>query len=76
MHFQHVGVCDGLQSRNLGNPQKIHTKKIKKGNCFFLNYTKNMLFMLTIVGSISQDMIIYKCTKLHNHSSNRKYNIF
>ena len=27
-----------------------------------------MLPMLTIVGYVSQYSIIYKCTKLHNHS--------
>ena len=31
-----------------------------------------MLPMLTIVGYINQNNIIYKCTKLHNPSSNRK----
>ena len=28
--------------------------------------------MLTSVSQISQDYIIYKCTKLHDHSSERK----
>ena len=32
--------------------------------------------MLTIVGYVSQNNIIYKCTKLHNHSLNRKWDIF
>ena len=34
-----------------------------------------MLPMLTMVGHCRQDNIIYKCTKLHNRSSNRKRDI-
>ena len=33
------------------------------------------LLMLIMVGGCSQDNIIYKCTKLHDHSSNRKSDI-
>ena len=35
-----------------------------------------MLPMLTIVVQISQDNIIYKCTKLHDRKAIRKLNIF
>ena len=31
--------------------------------------------MLTMVGHCRQDNIIYKCAKLHDHSSNRKRDI-
>ena len=34
-----------------------------------------MLLMLTMVGYYRQDNKIYMCTKLHDHSSNRKWNI-
>ena len=35
-----------------------------------------MLPMLTIVVKVSQNNTIYKCTKLHNHRLNRKWDIF
>ena len=40
---------------------------------FFFTILKKGLPMLTMVGGCSQDNIIYKCTKLHDHSSNRIY---
>ena len=44
--------------------------KIFKKNIFY-NYEKNVSPMLTMIGYCRQDNIIYKCTKLHDHSSNR-----
>ena len=71
MHSQYVGVCNDLPSKNLVN-QKNYTFLTKKKINFFTIIKKNMSSMLTMVGHCRQDNIIYKCTKLHDHNSNKK----
>ena len=45
MHYQYVGVCNDLQSRNLVNKTTIH---ILKNKYILLQLEKNMLPMLTM----------------------------
>ena len=71
MHSQYVGVCNDLPSKNLVNQIKNYTfltKRKTKKNILI----KKSITLLCLQGHCIQDNIIYKCTKLHDHSSIRK----
>ena len=67
MHSQYVGVA---------MTYLLRICIFKKNYTFKKNSIKKMLPMLTMVTEkgnlVRQDNIIHKCTKLHDHSSNRK----
>ena len=54
---------------------KKNTHFYIKKNSFFYNSKKNISPILTMVVGCNQDNIIYNCAKLHDHSSNRKWDI-